>query len=116
MLKRVISRLLNWNSTRAWTWQKQVSEQRLLSPEERKSRGVTAQQLLENPVLIQALEGLEADLLNQMRQVSLSDRDAHTRLVMGLQTNHAVRRHLWLIIQDGHSAVEQIQLRGKRID
>jgi hypothetical protein len=62
------------------------------------------------------MEALEHDLLNQMRQVSLADNEAHTRLVMGLQTNNAVRRHLWGMIQDGHAAVQTINLRGKRID
>lgn len=62
------------------------------------------------------MEALEHDLLNQMRQVSLADKEAHTRLVIGLQTNNAVRRHLWMMINDGHTAVQQIQLRGKRID
>jgi len=59
---------------------------------------------------------MELDLLNQMRRVSLADSDAHTRLVMGLQTNDAIRQHLWLMIQDGHVATQEIDLRGKRID
>lgn len=59
---------------------------------------------------------MESDLLNQMRQVKLDDKDGHTRLVMALQINHAVKRHLWLMIQDGAAAVQEIQLRGKRID
>lgn len=62
------------------------------------------------------MEALELDLLNQMRHVSLGDGDAHTRLVMGLQTNNAIRRHLWMMIQDGVSAAQDIRLRGKRID
>lgn len=67
-------------------------------------------------MLVEALEALELDLLNQMRQVSLADKEAHTRLVMGLQTNSAVRRHLWMMVQDGVNAVQDIRLRGKRID
>jgi hypothetical protein len=59
---------------------------------------------------------LDRDLLNQLRQVSLADKEAHTRLVMGLQTNAAVQRHLWMMIQDGVNAEQQIQLRGRRID
>lgn len=59
---------------------------------------------------------MELDLLNQMRRVSLADSEAHTRLVMGLQTNDAVRKHLWLLIQDGHAATDEINLRGTRID
>jgi hypothetical protein len=51
-----------------------------------------------------------------MRLVKLDDREGHTRLVMALQISHAVRRQLWLLIQDGAAAVQEIQLRGKRID
>lgn len=62
------------------------------------------------------MSALDRDLLSQMRQVSLADKEAHTRLVVGLQTNAAVQRHLWMMIQDGVSAAQEINLRGKRID
>jgi hypothetical protein len=51
-----------------------------------------------------------------MDQVKLDDRDGHMRLVMALQMTKAVERQLWLLVQDGHEAVQQINLRGKRID
>lgn len=59
---------------------------------------------------------MEADLLNQLRQVKLDDNDGHTRLVMALQINMAVQKQLWLLIQDGAVAVDDIRLRGRRID
>ena len=59
---------------------------------------------------------MEADLLNQLRNVKLDDRDGHTRLVMALQINHAVARQLRMVIQDGERAVHELSLRGKRID
>lgn len=59
---------------------------------------------------------MESDLIQQMRQVKLDDKEGHTRLVMALQISNAVKRHLWLMIQDGAAAVQEIQLRGKRID
>lgn len=75
-----------------------------------------AQQLLENPVLSEAVAAEEARILNQMRQCSLSDKEAHTRLVMALQMSSAVTRNLWVMIQDGHDAAEEIRMRGRRID
>jgi hypothetical protein len=87
-----------------------------LSPEQRRSRAVTAQQLLDNEVLQSAFYALTADLLRQIDQVKLDDKDGHTRLVMALQMSKAIERQLWLLVQDGHEAVQQINLRGKRID
>ena len=75
-----------------------------------------AQQLLENPLLQEATGALEADLLQQMYVVDLADNDAHTRLILALQTSKALTRHLWRTVQDGAQASEQINLRGSRID
>ena len=123
MLRNAISRSLSWLLNRimnqpaaSTTWPRPTSGQLPISPEERSRRAVAAQQLLENPVLQEAVQAMEADLLNQMQHVSLADREAHTRLMIGLQTTQAVKRHLWRMIQDGAAAVEQIRLRGRRID
>lgn len=59
---------------------------------------------------------MDLDLLNQLRNVPLSDKDAHTRLVMAMQVNSAIKRQLWMMVQDGVSAVNEINLRGRRID
>lgn len=82
--------------------------------EQRARRAVTAQQLLENPLLQEAFSAVEADLLQQMRAVRLDDKDGHTRLVMALQMSNAINRHLWLVIQDGQAT--QLNVRGSRID
>jgi hypothetical protein len=59
---------------------------------------------------------LEADLVAQMKAVSLADVEAHTRLVLALQMSSTVTRHLWSAVQDGAHAHAQINLRGKRLD
>jgi hypothetical protein len=51
-----------------------------------------------------------------MYAVKLGDVESHTRLILALQTNRAVSRHLWNRIQDGVAASGEIQLRGRRID
>lgn len=79
-------------------------------------RADRAQELLNNELLNESVATLIEDLNQQLRTVSLSDVDGHTRLVMALQVTHAVTRHLRHIIHDGLAAGEQIQLRGKRID
>jgi hypothetical protein len=88
----------------------------LLLPEEVLKRGQAADELMANPLLREALEALEADLLGQIRTVSLADVAGHTRLVLAMQVSGAVTRHLKHLIHDGHVAAESISLRGKRID
>ena len=87
-----------------------------MTPEQRSHRARAAQQLLDNEVLQSAFYALKADLLSQIDQVKLDDRDGHQRLVLAVQMTKAVERQLWLLVQDGHVATQQINLRGKRID
>lgn len=115
-LRSAISRLQGWRSSRGLTLPRRESEPKLLSPEERSRRGVEAQQLLENPLLREAFSNGEADILRQMYQAKLDDKDAHTRLVLALQVNRSVGKYLWTVIQDGATAVQEVRLRGNRID
>ena len=92
------------------------SEQRSLSPEEILRKGQAASELMANPLLAESLGALEADLLAQIRTVSLADVAGHTRLVLAVQVTGAVTRHLKHLIHDGQVAAESISLRGKRID
>lgn len=82
--------------------------------QQRSQRAATAQQLLENPLLQEAVGAVEADLVHQMKVVRLDDKEAHTRLVMALQTCNSMTRHLWNIVKDGQAA--QFNIRGSRID
>lgn len=77
---------------------------------------MAAEQLLSNPLLQEAFGSLESDLLRQMYAVRLDDREAHSRLILALQTNKAVGRYLWNTVNDGITASHEIQLVGKRID
>jgi hypothetical protein len=56
------------------------------------------------------------NIVAQMRRCPLTDKEAHTRLVMALQMSTAVNRNLWALIQDGSEAIADIQVRGSRID
>lgn len=87
-----------------------------MSPEQRKQRAIKAQELLDNEVLRSAFYALHADLMRQVDQVKLDDTEGQKRLILALQMTKALEKQLWLLIQDGHEAVQQIQLRGKRID
>lgn len=82
--------------------------------QQRSQRAVTAQQLLDNPLLQEAFTSAQNDLVNQMKSCRLDDKDGHTRLVMALQISQSVNRYLWLVIQDGQAA--QLNVRGSRID
>jgi hypothetical protein len=66
--------------------------------------------------LHEAVLAEQNNIIQQMQQCSLSDADAHTRLVMALQMTSAVNRNLWRQIQDGAEAAEQFRIRGSRID
>src|SRR4051812_19147508 len=116
VLKNVISRLQNWKSRPALISRKLELEQRLLSPEERVKRAQAAQELLSNSLLREVVGAEEANIIDQMKRCNISDKEMHTRLVMALQISGAVHRHLWARIQDGSHAMEDINLRGSRID
>lgn len=75
-----------------------------------------AEQLLSNPLIQEAFSSAETDILAQLYAVKLSDTEAHTRLVLALQTSRCINRYLWGVIQDGISAREEINVRGRRID
>lgn len=79
-------------------------------------RATEAQQLLSNPLLQGAFVAAESAYIQQMRQVDLKDTEMHTRLVLALQISNAVARHLWLLIQEGEVAADQLNFRGRRID
>ena len=79
-------------------------------------RAQKAQELLSNDLLQHAVEAETQSIVEQMRRVSLADSEAHTRLVMALQISGAVNRHLWALIQDGHEAAGDLDVRGSRID
>jgi hypothetical protein len=51
-----------------------------------------------------------------MYAVKLDDKEAHTRLVLALQTSKCVGRYLWTVIQDGATASAEMNMRGRRID
>lgn len=79
-------------------------------------RGQAARELLNNPLLREALDAVRADLNSQIATVSLTDIPAHTRLVTAVQVTRAVERHLVGLIELGEAMAEQISLQGKRID
>jgi hypothetical protein len=79
-------------------------------------RGQAGQELLTNSLFNEALNALNHDLQQQLRRVALDDIAGHTRLVIALQIAGAVEKFLRNVIADGEAAVEQIRLRGKRID
>lgn len=79
-------------------------------------RGQAAHELMQNSLLRESINSVEATLLKQMHQVKLDDVDGHTRLILALQVSHAVNRHLWAVMQDGELANQELRLRGRRID
>jgi len=79
-------------------------------------RAQHAQELLNDPLLAECINAIEADLHDQIRSVKLDDLKGHSRLVTAVQVLGAVTRQLAYLIQRGDAATERLNLRGKRID
>lgn len=75
-----------------------------------------AQELLSNSLLHEAIDSLQSDVVAQMKQVSLSDTDAHTRLMIALQQSDHTSRKLWQLIQHGKESEIQLRAKGSRLD
>ena len=75
-----------------------------MNQEEELSRGIRAQELLDNPLLIEAFEAVEDDILRQMDEVNQRDVDMHTRLILAKQILHHLRRHIKSHITTGKMA------------
>lgn len=72
-------------------------------------RGQDAKQLLQNPVLKEAFESTERQILEQMKQVKPSDERMHTRLIDAYKLLHTIRGHIEKRIQTGQLAELQLE-------
>jgi hypothetical protein len=82
------------------------------SQEERMRRAQAAHELIQNPLLRESINSVEATLLKQMHQVKLDDVAGHTRLILALQVSQAVNRHLWAVMQDGEGPIRSCGCAG----
>lgn len=86
-----------------------------MTDEQRKIRGIAAEQLLSNELFNEVLNATRQDIVDQMGMVKLSDREGHTNLIMALQAAEAVQRQIVYAVQDGLMAAEHMNA-PSRID
>lgn len=73
-------------------------------------RASRAEQILNDPLFIEAFDGLEKGAIERLSSCDVHDRDRIATLTMGLQTIRAVRRRFELWIHEGaDEAKRQIQ-------
>jgi hypothetical protein len=72
-------------------------------------RGAEARYILEHPVFRDAIEGVRKGIIGQIASVKLDDRDAHTNLVLALQTLEAIERHLRRAMETGQVAEAELK-------
>lgn len=87
-----------------------------MTAEQRRIKGQAAEQLLSNDLFIESLASVENDVLEQLRHAHINDKEGHTNLVIALQVTRAVQHQIWLAVQDGINATEELNMRGRRID
>lgn len=75
-----------------------------MNQEEELSRGVRAQELLDNPLFSASFDAVENDILRQMDEVALRDVEMHTKLIMAKQILHHLRRHIKSQVTTGKMA------------
>lgn len=66
--------------------------------------GWEAQQFLESPLFKLAIDGIESDLIDKMKQVAMADIDTQHELILSLQVLGNIRRRITTIVQTGKMA------------
>lgn len=75
-----------------------------MTQDEEVRRGMEAQRVMAEPLLVEAFSRLESGVLDQLRRVGLGDEKAHHTLIATLQTIGAVKGHLLQIMETGKMA------------
>ena len=70
-------------------------------------RGAEAEQLLANPLLKAAFEGVRQKLLDRIEETAIGDIDTQHELVLCLQTIKNIRRYMENWIRDGQLEAER---------
>ena len=70
-------------------------------------RGLEVEQLLANPLLKQAFEGVRQKILDKIEETAIGDIDTQHELVLCLQTIKNVKRYMENWIRDGQLEAER---------
>lgn len=87
-----------------------------MTKDEQIRRGEAAKRLLEDPVLIEALERLERTYLDSWRRTDPKDTEGRERLWVALQVAEEFARNLRAIADSGELAHAQVErIKGKKV-
>jgi hypothetical protein len=78
-------------------------------------KGSEAKELLENPILAEAFDTLEAEYLKAWRQSKPAETDERERLWLAVALLEEVKRHLRVVVENGVMAKRDIdKLSGRK--
>jgi hypothetical protein len=85
------------------------------NPYQDAQRGREAEELLENPMLAEAFDKIEASYMDEWRQSKLADIEERERLWLAIQVLGEVKRHLRVVVENGVVAKRDIdRIAGRR--
>ena len=85
------------------------------NPYQDAQRGREAEELLENPMLAEAFDKIEASYMDEWRQSKLADIEERERLWLAIQVLGEVKRHLRVVVENGVIAKRDIdRIAGRR--
>jgi len=85
------------------------------NPYQDAQRGREAEELLDNPMLAEAFDKIEAAYMDEWRQSKLPDLEERERLWLAIQVLGEVKRHLRVVVENGVIAKRDIdRIAGRR--
>ena len=75
-----------------------------MTQDEEIRRGMRAEELMQDPLLIEAFSEIENGVISAMKRVAIGDEKAHRELIYMLQVIGSVKNHFQQVIQTGKMA------------
>ena len=85
-----------------------------MTPEQEQQRGRDAQRLLEDPLLIEAFDTLEQEIMRSWKTAPARDVEGREKLWMMLHLLQKARNHLESVMQSGKLAEATLAQRARR--
>ncbi len=79
------------------------------------ARGNRARQLLDDPLMVEAIQAMKDQLALLRRDVSVRDRDMHTRLILTEQLLDRFLAYFQGVMQSGDMARQELKLRESAV-
>lgn len=75
-----------------------------MTPEEELQRGAEAERLLQHPLIVEAFEKIEREVIERWKSSPSADEAGREKLWLSLKLLHRVRAHLQSVVQSGKLA------------